>query len=182
MPNEKTGEKIVTVADKKSEAFLRTRTKPFDFSTADRRETAALVLKMRAIMREANGIGLSANQIGLNAQVFVAEVPDAHGGLKFYAVFNPVLEKVESEKIALEEGCLSIPGTYGYVERPKKVVLKGFDKNGRPLKIKAWGILARVFQHEVDHLEGRLFIDKAKNIHKDHEKWHAARNERKNRS
>lgn len=175
MPIEKTGEKIVTIADKKGEAFLRAKTKPFDFGSTSRRDTAALIAAMRTTMREANGIGLSANQIGLNAQVFVAEVPDAHGGLKFYAVFNPVLEKVEGEKVALEEGCLSIPGTYGYVERPKKVILKGFDKNGQLLKIKAWGILARVFQHEVDHLEGRLFIDKAKNVRKDDEKWHEVR-------
>src|SRR3989344_5558254 len=112
-------------------------------------------------MRTAHGIGLSANQIGLNMRVFVAEVPDAQGGMKSYAIFNPKLEKFSGEKIPFEEGCLSVPLTYGTVERAERVTLTGFDKNGGPVKIKAWGLLARVFQHEVDHLEGKLFIDKA---------------------
>ena len=117
-------------------------------------------------MQLARGIGLSANQIGLGLRLFVAEVPDSEGNLKFYAVFNPKLGKVGKEKAALEEGCLSVPDTYGLVERPGRVLLTGFDKNGRPLKIKAWGILARVFQHEIDHLDGKLFIDRTKQIYK----------------
>ena len=68
------------------------------------------------------------------------------------------------EKVGFEEGCLSAPFSYGEVERPEKIILTGYDKNARALKIKAWGILARVFQHEVDHLNGALFIDKAKNL------------------
>jgi len=61
---------------------------------------------------------------------------------------------------------LSVPGMRGYLERHKRVVLTGFDKNGKPLKIKAWGLLAHVFQHEVDHLNGKLFIDRTKDIRK----------------
>jgi peptide deformylase len=98
--------------------------------------------------------------------VFVAEIPDAQGGMKFYAIFNPKIEKMSEEKIPFEEGCLSIPFTYGTIDRSERVTLVGFDKSGKTLKIKAWGLLARVFQHETDHLEGRLFIDKAKNIQK----------------
>ncbi len=114
---------------------------------------------MRQSMHEAEGIGLSANQIGMNIKVFVAKVEN-----KFYAVFNPELVQLSKDQITLDEGCLSVPGVYGAVDRPEKVTLKGLDQNGKALKIKAWGLLARVFQHEMDHLNGKLFIDKAKLI------------------
>ena len=96
--------------------------------------------------------------------MFVAEVPDSEGHLKSYAIFNPILEFSKKEKAVMEEGCLSVPGKYGYVERFTDVKLTGLDKRGRNLKIKAWGFLAHVFQHEVDHLNGKLFIDRAKDI------------------
>jgi peptide deformylase len=156
---------ILIIANKKEEKFLRKKAADFDFKKFKRAEISSLISRMRRIMREANGIGLSANQIGLNFRVFVAEVPDVNGGTKFYAVFNPKIEKVSEEKTGYEEGCLSVPGKWGDVERPEKIVIGGFDKNGRPAKIKAWGLLARVFQHEMDHLNGKLFIDRAKKIH-----------------
>jgi peptide deformylase len=98
--------------------------------------------------------------------VFVAAVPDPDGGTKFYAVFNPKLEKISDEQVTFEEGCLSVPETWGEVERPERVTLAGFNKFGKPVKIKAWGLLARVFQHEVDHLNGKLFIDRTKKVYK----------------
>ncbi len=116
-------------------------------------------------MRAARGVGLSANQIGLPHRMFVAEIPSQDGILKFYAVFNPTIEKYSKEQDFLEEGCLSVPGTYGEVKRSLEVVLKGLDKNGKVVKMKAWGLLAHVFQHEVDHLDGKLFIDKAREVH-----------------
>ena len=116
---------------------------------------------MRAIMKKAQGVGLSANQVGLDSNFFIAEVNG-----KFYSIFNPKLEKISEETEIMDEGCLSIPETFGDVERPSKATLSGFDINGKKIKIKAWGLLARVFQHEVDHLNGKLFIDKAKNIEK----------------
>ena len=64
----------------------------------------------------------------------------------------------------MEEGCLSVPEIFGAVERPEKITLEGFDTGGKKIKIKAWGLLARIFQHETDHLNGILFIDKAKNL------------------
>lgn len=159
-------ETIVTVENKKGEKFLRRKTADFDFTKFSKKEIAGLIAKMRKAMHVAHGIGLSANQIGLDMRVFVAEVPDAQGGMKPYAVFNPRLEKFSGEKAPFEEGCLSVPFTYGTVERAERVTLTGQDKSGKPIKIKAWGLLARVFQHETDHLEGRLFVDKAKNIQK----------------
>lgn len=151
--------KIVTTNNKKDEKFLRQKTRDFDFSKFTRKEIQALVRQMRQDMIAAEGIGLSANQTGLDTKVFVARVEN-----KFYAVFNPEIIQKSAETNKMDEGCLSIPGVYGLVERPAKVTLKGFDANGRPVKIKAWGLLARVFQHEVDHLNGGLFIDKAKQV------------------
>jgi peptide deformylase len=108
-------------------------------------------------------VGLSANQLGFDWRLFIVEVSDDNGKLKFYAVFNPEIIKASKNKIILEEGCLSVPGIWGLVERPEQIILAGFDKNGRKIKIKAWGLLARIFQHEADHLNGILFVDKTKN-------------------
>jgi peptide deformylase len=156
---------IVTIATKKDEKFLRKKTVPFDFKKFNQKEINELVARMRRIMHAANGVGLSANQIGLEFSVFVAEVPDARGGTKFYAVFNPKLEKAEKSMITFEEGCLSVPGKWGEVTRAEQIVVSGYNKMGRKVKVKAWGFLARVFQHEMDHLNGKLFIDKAKKLY-----------------
>lgn len=158
------------------EKVLREKTKRFEFSpkgepiidgkTFSRGEFSKLILDMRKLMKQANGIGLSANQIGLSYRMFVAQVPNQHGETKFYTVLNPELDRDGKEMSVQEEGCLSVVGTYGEVERPARVTLRGYDRNGKGLKIKAWGLLARVFQHEVDHLDGKLFIDKAKRVTK----------------
>ncbi len=156
---------VLTTRDKKNEKFLKTKTQDFDFKKFAKKEINDILLSMKKIMRAARGVGLSANQVGYPFSMFVAEVPDAQGTLKFYAVFNPRIEKYAGEKLMREEGCLSVPGTYGTVERSERVVLSGFDKNGKPIKIKAWGLLAHVFQHETDHLKGTLFTSKAENLY-----------------
>lgn len=153
--------KIWVISDKKEEKFLRRKTANFDFRKFSKAEIRELVRAMRQSMQEAEGIGLSANQIGLDLKVFVAKVAN-----KFYSIFNPEIVQLSKESIAMEEGCLSVPGVFGSVERPEKITLKGFNIKGKPIKIKAWGLLARVFQHEVDHLNGKLFIDKAKQVGK----------------
>ncbi len=158
--------RIVTISEKKEEKFLRTKTEHFDFGKFTKKEVRELVAHMRAMMRKANGVGLSANQIGLHWRVFVAQVPDDQGNPKFYALFNPKIEKTFPGAETLEEGCLSVPETYGPVERVYRLVLAGQDQNGKKVKIKAWGLLARVFQHEVDHLDGKLFIDRSKELRK----------------
>lgn len=162
MPNQK----IWIIDNKKEEAFLREKTAEFDFSKHTKKEVAELVRTMREAMHKANGIGLSANQIGIPYRVFVAQVPDAQGHMKFYSMFNPKIEKPSSETETLEEGCLSIPETFGPVERAYRLTLSAQEKTGKKVKIKAWGLLARVFQHEVDHLGGTLFIDRAKSTQK----------------
>jgi peptide deformylase len=149
--------KILLVNNKAENKFLRRRTSDFDFNRFSQAEIRELIKEMRQTMEAADGIGLAANQIGLDWRCFVAKV-----GNKFYAIFNPEIVKTSAEKVSAEEGCLSVPDVYGEVLRPEQVVLKGFDKNGKPIKLKAWGTLARVFQHEVDHLNGILFTDHLK--------------------
>ena len=146
--------RIWTVKDRKEEKVLRYRTSLFDFKKFKKSEVNDLIRTMKTAMEKAEGIGLSANQIGVDLKVFVAKVEN-----KFYAIFNPEISKKSSSQIAAEEGCLSIPEIYGEVFRPERITLIGYDKNGKKVKIKAWGILARVFQHEVDHLNGKLFTD-----------------------
>ena len=157
---------ILLIDDKKSGKFLRQKTVKFDFGKYSKKEIQALIKSMREIMKQANGVGLSANQIGFFFRMFVAQVPDQNGRPKFYAVFNPEIVKVSKEMEMLEEGCLSVPGLFGQVERHYRLTLTGQDSNGRKIKIKAWDLLARVSQHETDHLDGKLFIDRTKNVQK----------------
>ncbi len=159
-----TKEGVWLIADKKEAKLLRKKTAEFDFKKYSKSEIRDLIKKMREIMKQAQGIGLSANQIGLDLKVFVAQ-PEK----KFYAVFNPEIIKESGETVSMEEGCLSVPGYFGPVERQEKVILSGFDQNHKKVKIKAWGLLARVFQHETDHLNGKLFIDKCKDLRKSEE-------------
>lgn len=151
---------IWLIDDKKEAKLLRKKMAPFDFSKYSQKDIRELLKKMREAMKNANGVGLSANQIGLDMHLFIAQVDG-----KFYSIFNSKLTKVSDETSTIEEGCLSVPDVFGDVTRPAKVVLEGYDKNNRKIKIKAWGLLARVFQHETDHLNGTVFIDKAKHLH-----------------
>jgi len=153
--------KILTINNKKEEQFLRDKTVAFEFSDFTRKELKALVQTMRLTMKKANGVGLSANQIGLNSNMFVAEYDN-----KFYAIFNPTITQSSAETETVEEGCLSIPGQYGPVARARRITLVGQNIEKRKLKIRARGFLAKIFQHEIDHLNGILFIDKATAIYK----------------
>jgi len=156
---------MYTIHHKRDERFLRKRGENFDFTAFSRKDIQELIRRMKKSMQRAKGVGLAANQIGLPYRVFVAEVPQKDGGNKFYSIFNPTIEKRSEEKVPMEEGCLSVPGIFGMVERAARVTLQGYDKNQKPIKIKAWGLLARVFQHEVDHLDGILFIDRTTHLH-----------------
>jgi len=159
--------KIVTVENKNNEKFLRKRTEDFKFSEFEKSALRKLIAEIRHTMKSAEGIGLSANQVGIGKKFFVTQIPlrDESGAIireKFYAIFNPKIVKSSKKTVVMEEGCLSIPGLYGPVERPERVTLEGYDQNGRKVKIEASGLLARVFQHELDHLDGKLFIDRVK--------------------
>jgi peptide deformylase len=108
---------ILTIRTKEHEKILRKKTEEFAFANFSKKEIKELIAKMRQVMKAANGIGLAANQIGLPYRMFVAEIPDRNGKLKFYALFNPKLEFVSEKKLLLDEGCLSVPGVFGTLER-----------------------------------------------------------------
>lgn len=110
---------------------------------------------MLRIMRQANGVGLAAPQLGKLQRIIVI----APVGYKPMALINPVITKFEGEEIG-EEGCLSIPGLYGDVKRAAYVEATAFDRRGDEVELELEGMPARVLQHEVDHLDGVLFIDK----------------------
>jgi peptide deformylase len=151
---------IHTIHDPKQLKILRTKCGPFDFKKYTKPEIRALVTEMRKKMHEWHGIGLAATQIGRTESFFVAQPPEG----KFYAIFNPKITKTEGKPILMEEGCLSIPGQFGETPRYEKINIEGQDQNGKPVKIKAWGLLAHILQHETDHLLGTLYVDKAKSI------------------
>src|SRR3989338_5795138 len=107
---------IWVINDKKEAKLLRKKVADFDFKKYSKKEITDLIKKMRGAMKKAEGIGLSANQIGLDLKVFVAQVGD-----KFYAVFNPKIAKSSEESAEMEEGCLSVPEVFGAVVRPYKI-------------------------------------------------------------
>lgn len=152
--------RILLLAVKEDAAVLRQKTADVDFARFTKKELKELVRSMRAMMKAAEGVGLAANQIGLNLNMFVAR----HEG-KFYAVFNPRLTRASKDGEDGEEGCLSVPEKAGLVSRARTVLVEARNVDGKPIKIKAWGFLARIFQHEIDHLHGKLFVDKAKEIY-----------------
>lgn len=115
-----------------------------------------LIDNMFETMYDANGVGLAAPQIGVTKRVIVIDVGD--GPIE---MVNPVILESEGEELD-DEGCLSIPGVNGQVARAARVKVQGLDREGKLQEFEAEGLLARCFQHEIDHLEGVLFVDKAR--------------------
>jgi peptide deformylase len=133
-------------------------------------ELQVLIADMIETMREAPGVGLAAPQVGVSQRVIVVEYTtdeeDETAPKKLYAVVNPEIKVTDAETELGVEGCLSVPGLLGEVERPLAVTVKGLNRQGKPTRIKAQGWLARIFLHEVDHLEGVVFTDLAETIWK----------------
>lgn len=155
---------IWTINNSSENAFLLKKVPEFRYEEYERKDIEALVKHMRRMMTTARGVGLSANQIGFPFRLFVAQLPTKDGrgySGKFYAIINPVISRFSAKKTQDQEGCLSVPYVYGTVDRPDKITIEGVDKNGRSVLIKADGFLARIFQHETDHLNGILFTGKA---------------------
>lgn len=132
-------------------------------------ELQTLIDDMVETMREAPGVGLAAPQVDVPLQVIVVEFGDEDDEevpAKLYAVINPEIVRVSNETEIAAEGCLSIPGFMGDVERPFSVSVKGQNRQGKQFRIKAKGWLARIFQHEIDHLDGVLYTDRAERVWK----------------
>jgi peptide deformylase len=122
-------------------------------------ELRALVADMRDTMRAYEGVGLAANQVGVARRVLVVDVPLDDDRRAQHTVINPVISE-RSGTEAGEEGCLSIPGIYEDIVRALRLRIRGMDEHGQPVDLAAEGYLARALQHEVDHLDGVLFIDR----------------------
>lgn len=133
-------------------------------------EVRDIALRMIQLMREAEGIGLAAPQVGVPWRLFVAHVPEDEdrsasasppaANLQPEVYINPVLSRPEGDLVGFEEGCLSLPEIRGEVFRPETITIAAMGLDGNPFTRRATGLLARCWQHEVDHLDGTLIIDR----------------------
>lgn len=130
-------------------------------------ELQELIDDMLETMREAPGVGLAAPQVDIPLRLFVAEWgddEDDEAPRKSYVLVNPEIKRISRSTVMGIEGCLSIPGLLGEVERAEEVTIEAQNRRGQKMRIKAKGWLARIFQHEYDHLNGVLFIDRAESV------------------
>ena len=140
--------------------LLRKKSRPVDVVDDKIRQ---LIEDMYETMKSADdGIGIAAPQVGVLKRIVVIDLGEEGDG-HVYKLINPVIIKQKGEQVC-REGCLSVPGVTGDVIRPKEVVVEALDENGKPIKIKAKDLLAICLSHEIDHLDGVLFIDKATEI------------------
>jgi peptide deformylase len=136
---------------------------PVDGLTA---QTQRLIDDMIETMYAAPGIGLAAPQIGEPLRIFVVDLSVGRASGDLIVLVNP--EIAEHDGMQLEtEGCLSLPGFEATVVRPARIVVRGLDREGRERRVEGTGLLARALQHELDHLEGRLFVDRLRGIQRD---------------
>jgi peptide deformylase len=129
-------------------------------------ELQALVDDMFVSMYAADGVGLAANQIGVGRRVFVYDCPDEEGVRHVGVLANPVLDELDPAERTLDEspeGCLSVPGAYVDLARPEYAVARGQDRHGNEVVVEGTGFFARCLQHETDHLNGYLYIDRLSN-------------------
>tara|TARA_B100000965_G_scaffold295033_1_gene253085 strand:- start:210 stop:737 length:528 start_codon:yes stop_codon:yes gene_type:complete len=150
--------------------LLREEAKPFTFEEILSEDTEILLKDMWDSLEEAGGIGLAAPQIGISKQLAIiklSEESDRYPDMETseaYIIFNPKITVLDKEKQGFWEGCLSVPGLRGYVERPRKVKIDFLDENAKERTIEVEDFLATVFQHELDHLIGMLYVDRMEDV------------------
>ena len=130
-------------------------------------ELQTVVDDMVETMRQAPGVGLAATQVNVPLRIIVVEYgseEDEEAPKKLYIVINPEITRPSPETVLGTEGCLSVPGIVGEVERVEALTVKGLSRRGQPITIKAKGWLARIFQHEIDHLDGIVFVDRVTRV------------------
>ena len=156
------------------EPVLKRKAKPI---TKFDKDLQTLIDDMIETMRDAPGVGLAAPQVNISEQLIVVEYSEGDDDeedeeviearpKKLYVMINPEIVKASEEKVLGVEGCLSIPGIQGEVERHEKIQVKGLNRYGKPQKLKVDGWMARIFQHEIDHLNGILFTEIATRLWK----------------
>jgi peptide deformylase len=148
----------IRIIVKHPDSVLREKAKPVPMVTPNIQK---LLTDMAETMYDAPGVGLAAPQIGISKRVIVIDVGDEHGLIE---MVNPEILEAGGEQLG-PEGCLSIPNLQGDVLRKDKLKVKGLDRNGQEIVMEVSGFLSRAFQHEIDHLNGVLFIDIAKRVY-----------------
>lgn len=146
----------------KDNAILRKKSDPvriFD------KKLQKLVKEMEDAVKKAEGVGIAAPQVGVNQRLFLVKMKR-----RFVLMVNPEITSFSYETIVMEEGCLSLPGQWGMVRRPKDIMVSFQDISGKQMKLELSGIESRIVQHELDHLDGILFIDKLEkqDVNQDH--------------
>ena len=124
------------------------------------KEDVELSKKMIKIMNKAPGVGLAANQIGVLKKIVTVHIQDKEKETdKIYALFNPIIMNSSKEKIVLEEGCLSLPKQFANIQRSQSITVSYLNEGNKVVEEKKEGVEARILQHEIDHLSGKLFVD-----------------------
>ena len=156
---------IVTLGDENESVLHRVGDRVREFGPG----LHQLLDNMVETMRDAPGVGLAAPQVGLSKRIAVIEYPEDEENpeetMRVYELINPEILKAKGEEVA-QEGCLSMPGLAADVRRATHVVVRAQDRNGQEVRIKAYDWLARIFQHEIDHLHGVLMTDNAEAIYR----------------
>jgi len=165
--------KILTYPDK----FLSEPTKPVE--NIDEK-IQNLIKDMASIMYQAPGIGLAAIQVGINKSLLIYDVLPKDEKRSLQVLINPRIIESEGTTISEDEGCLSVPDFRANVKRAASVLVEGFDNKEKPLRIEAEGLLAVVLQHEIDHLNGILFIDRISSLKRGMYKRNVKKNLKKN--
>ena len=151
-------------------SVLREIAQPVDLAVIGSPKIREVIKKMReALQGEEDGVAIAAPQVGESLRIFVVsnralKLTKSEPGLEDLVFINPEIVKTSKKKRKMEEGCLSVRWLYGEVSRYEKVTITAYDEEGRQNTFGAGGLMAQIFQHEIDHLDGILFIDKAENI------------------
>ncbi|MEI8337612.1 MAG: peptide deformylase [bacterium] len=159
-------QKIFQAEDK----VLRAKAKEVKIDEITSPAIKKILLQMKkSLEKENDGVAIAAPQIGVSLRIFVVskkafELVSGEEGFEDQVFINPVITKLSKEKEEMEEGCLSVRWKYGKVMRSDKATIKAYDENGKKFTRGASGLIAQIFQHETDHLDGVLFIDKAKDV------------------
>jgi len=151
---------MILPISKSPSRILRKPTEDLTFPL--KKDMLRLIRNMVDTVKDAEGVGLAAPQIGKDLNMALIYLEEA--GLPAFPIINPKITKFSKETVAMEEGCLSMPGVFGLVRRPKKITLEAYDLNGEKISITDDTFLARVIQHEVDHLQCTLIIDKFEKV------------------
>lgn len=161
--------RILSIFNTADRQLLKTSAELVDLRTLAHDGMQRLIDDMITTMWRADGVGLAATQIGRSLRLAIV-VGQVNGRAEPFVLINPTVTVFGDEQNSGEEGCLSVPGVFGIVKRATRINLKAFDRYGQPWSLPAADMFARIIQHEIDHLNGTLFIDRTSDITKGREK------------